>query len=276
MTVPLVRTARTRKIQLFEFVMPPNFRVPSHGHAPPHILLMLHGVIREGAGATIETCRTGDVRYSPAGDRHVVHVLDQGARCLVVEATGLPEAGGARRLYLSDGAAAITMAEVRRELYQTEYASPFRAEELVLALFATMERQARGLRDSDVEWFSGLVSRVMYDAASVPTLARLAEEAGKHPNFVARIFRARFGVSLGRFRRRRQLHHTWALLADPAIPLTAVAAQGGFSDQSHMTRVVQLELLDTPQRIRDRLTHASAASMPRGNWFQSHELRPIG
>jgi len=283
-----MRSARTRSIAFFEFAMPPRFRVPHPEHAPPHILLMLDGSVREGAGATIEHCRAGDVRYSPAGDRHCVEVLNEGARCLVLEATGFSESGRTERVYLSAGVAARTMAEVRRELFDLEIASPFRAEELALALFATMQR-TRGTSGSatdaesaefakSTDWLLEAGASVAMSSANAPgvTLGQLAKRVRRHPNVVARAFRARYGVSLGRFHRRRQLHRSWELLADPSIPLHRVASESGFTDQSHFSRVVSRELLQSPQRIRDQLALAARGGAPRGNWFLSHALRAGG
>ena len=240
------------------------------------MLLVLDGAMREGAGARIETCRAGTVRYSPAGDRHVVDILDEGARVLIVEAIAFNESAGTRRLYLSDGDAAATMSEVRHQLYDAEFASPFLAEELVLRLFATMQRMARGRPDPDVAWWHAVAPRFHRDVESLPTLTELASAVSRHPNLVARAFRARYGVSIGRFRRRRQLHSLWRLLIDPGVPLAEVAEQGRFSDQSHMTRVVTRELLQTPQGIRDALARVEVANAPRGNWFALHEVKPLG
>lgn len=67
-------------------------------------------------------------------------------------------------------------------------------------------------------------------------IATIARDAHVSPIRLVRSFRRTYGISLARFIRVLQMQRARSLLSDPAISLSAVAAEAGFSDQSHMTR----------------------------------------
>lgn len=83
-------------------------------------------------------------------------------------------------------------------------------------------------------------------------IATIARDAHVSPIRLVRSFRRTYGISLARFMRTLQLQHALRLLSDPAISLSAVAAEAGFSDQSHMTRAFAQTYGATPATMRLR------------------------
>ena len=81
-------------------------------------------------------------------------------------------------------------------------------------------------------------------------ISAIAKEAHISPTRLARAFRRSYGISLARFLRVLQLQRASALLTDPTIAISAVAAEAGFSDQSHMTRTFVRTYGMTPARVR--------------------------
>lgn len=81
-------------------------------------------------------------------------------------------------------------------------------------------------------------------------IAAIARGAQVSPIRLVRLFRRTYGISLARFMRVQQLQHALRLLSDPAISLSAVAAETGFSDQSHMTRAFVQTYGVTPAAMR--------------------------
>ena len=85
-------------------------------------------------------------------------------------------------------------------------------------------------------WVVRLIDRIESDLAGAPTLGHLAAEIGLHPAHVSRVFRRACGETLGEFVRRRRLEEAARALASD-VSLAEIAAQAGFSDQAHFTRV---------------------------------------
>ncbi|TML40685.1 MAG: helix-turn-helix transcriptional regulator [Actinobacteria bacterium] len=83
-------------------------------------------------------------------------------------------------------------------------------------------------------------------------LGELAETVGVHPAYLARAFRAHYGLSVGEYGRRLRLAWAAAELAGGETPLAEIATEAGFADQSHFTRVFKRHVGATPARYRER------------------------
>jgi len=81
-------------------------------------------------------------------------------------------------------------------------------------------------------------------------IAAIARNASVSPVRLVRSFRKAYGISLARFMRVLQLQRALSLLSDPALSISAVATEAGFSDQSHMTRAFAHTYGLTPAVLR--------------------------
>ena len=82
------------------------------------------------------------------------------------------------------------------------------------------------------------------------SLEELAGVVGLSAFHFARKFREEFGCPPYAYVMRERIERAKAQLANPAIPLKAVAAACGFSDQSHMTRLFRRATGLTPAEFR--------------------------
>jgi AraC family transcriptional regulator len=264
----LMRSARTPSVVVAEFRLPPNFRVPTHDHGPPHIAVVLAGAMLEHGPSGSDVFHAGYLRYSPAGDVHHVETLDEGTHVVVIEAFGFPQLQLNRRVIVGPDRAGLLIELFRERLFHSPVSSPGEVEESALALFTMIRRSAR--RGADTRpWLEVVRSRIASRDGWSDNLDDLATLAGCHRTFLARSFRAWYGVSIGEYRRRCRLQATWRLLADERVPLGTVAIESGFTDQSHMTRVFQRDVGHTPATVRARLTGMT------GSWFTSHPLAAL-
>jgi AraC-like DNA-binding protein len=85
---------------------------------------------------------------------------------------------------------------------------------------------------------------------SLPDLARLLATS---PHHLSRIFRAHTGASIARHRMRLRTRAALERLAGGDADLARIAAELGFADQPHMTRVVRAETGTTPGALRAAL-----------------------
>jgi AraC family transcriptional regulator len=82
------------------------------------------------------------------------------------------------------------------------------------------------------------------------SLRSIAAAVGLSRHHFARQFRAATGSSVHDYVLERRLERARILLRRTRIPLRDVAAQCGFADQSHMTRIFRQRLDTTPARYR--------------------------
>lgn len=93
------------------------------------------------------------------------------------------------------------------------------------------------------------VRRALRDTEAV-TAARLAAQLDLHPAWLARAYRAAVGEGIQDTARRRRVETAVSLLRRTDLPLAQVAADCGFSDQSHMTRGFRTLIGRTPLQVR--------------------------
>jgi AraC-like DNA-binding protein len=95
-----------------------------------------------------------------------------------------------------------------------------------------------------------VIADVRANICSERGIAEIARSANVSPIRLVRSFRKAYGISLARFMRVSQLQRALSLLCDPMLPISAVAAETGFSDQSHMTRAFARIYGLTPAALR--------------------------
>ena len=88
----------------------------------------------------------------------------------------------------------------------------------------------------------------------------LARDAGVHPVHLARAFRKFEKRSPGEYQQRLQLRAACELLRDPEWPLAEIAAECGFADQSHFTRMFRRMAATTPLRFRQAIVPKAMAA----------------
>jgi len=107
------------------------------------------------------------------------------------------------------------------------------------------------------------VRRDLENAMSAPvSVAALAHAVHRSPNHVTRAFRQRYGVSPVEYAHRRRVEWTAHALASSRLPLSAIALEAGFADQSHMTRLFSRYFGITPGAYRDAM---------RQTWIVPHD-----
>jgi AraC-like DNA-binding protein len=93
------------------------------------------------------------------------------------------------------------------------------------------------------------IHEAVRSGAAVPRLDDLGRNAGRHPVYVARAFRQRFGEAIGAYARRLRVEGARIALAR-GTSLAAVAARAGFADQSHLSRVFRRYVGCSPAEFR--------------------------
>ena len=127
-------------------------------------------------------------------------------------------------------------------------------EEAVLGLLAelTPPKTPATWRGRRPAWLDRSIERLRGSAA--PSIAALAEEAGVHPVYFTRVFRAALHTTPGAVARRARLERAAVELLGGEHTVASVAHGAGFADHSHFCRHFRREFGVTPSRYRELFT----------------------
>ncbi|MEZ0334131.1 MAG: helix-turn-helix domain-containing protein [Gemmatimonadales bacterium] len=229
-------------------------RIPAHAHGGPYFCLVLDGWFEETWGTRTETCGAGTLVYHHAHEVHADSFGAAGARCFNLEpsprlAERLADEGAlpGSRLTLGPGRAGTMMAALRA----APELSAMEVEEAVLGLLAelTPPKTPATWRGRRPAWLDRSIERLRGSAA--PSIAALAEEAGVHPVYFTRVFRAALHTTPGAVARRARLERAAVELLGGEHTVASVAHGAGFADHSHFCRHFRREFGVTPSRYRE-------------------------
>ncbi|HKS74598.1 MAG TPA: helix-turn-helix transcriptional regulator [Terriglobales bacterium] len=188
-----------------------------HVHAEPYVALVLAGGYEEAGDNGRFAVRAGSVMFHDAFEAHLDRFSAEGAVVLNLRLRRNCMPGIAT---VSDPDWVARLAERSRE----------EAAEHLLS-------QALRWTPLPSDWPDELAAALMRD----PCL-KLAEWGERHelaPWTISRGFAAIFGTSPEAFRARVRTRQALRWIGQSAIPLAAIAAKLGFSDQAHMSRSVR-------------------------------------
>lgn len=263
MTTPGPRNGRVAAYELAgfsvcEFALPPDYRMGLHAHTHSGIVLPLAGRFHALAGRRTLVAAGETVAILPGDAPHIEHVGPEGAICLlVIPPTNRPlERSDLDLDYpasLNRRDLAATGALLQRELRATDRSAAFIAEGLLLDLFAVSPTAPTLEWSAAPAWIHRVEELVRDRFSETLTHGEIAREIGVSREHLARTFRQFAGLPLGVFVRRIRLLRAARRLRDTRRPISHIAAQCGFADQSHLSRLFRRHFEQTPTQYRARL-----------------------
>jgi AraC-like DNA-binding protein len=198
---------------------------------------------------------------APGVEQRIAHPRSGGDRCTSIE-LGLPLLLSLLRdeptLPLEPIATSFAEDLEHRRLLAAE--DPGDAEERVVTLAAAVLARVARRRIAAGRPATTLARRRLAEAtrealAADPslTLQQLAREAAVSPHHLSRVFRAVTGETVSRHRNRLRTRLALERIADGEPSLARLAAELGFADHAHLTRVVRGEAGAPPSGLRHLL-----------------------
>ena len=239
----LVRCAAVDGFTVAELAFPSGYAQRPFEPEEPYLAVVISGSLVKsfGPGLSLET---GAALTMPRGAAHGARFGPQGARVVIVKGPMLHF----ERLTELRGLGLLAR-RLAAELRATDSAAALAAEGIALQLLASTERASRPV-DREPPWLDAAEELLRSRRSECVRLSELACEVGETPVQVARAFRARHGMSVGEYGRRLRLEWAAGQLASGDRPLAEIAAEAGFADQSHFTRLFKAHVGTTPSRFR--------------------------
>lgn len=217
--------------------------VPMQSHAWAHLCLTIDGGYQVDWGRTRLGCGPASLVFHAPGQAYGARIWDGGSRCLTVDIdpAALVRTDGAlpdfERLNVVRRAPPHWLAfQLRRELELNDDLSSESVASIVIALFAELgSRPGFEPRSTPPPWLKRVQEQIHDQFSQHHTLKSLAQTAGVHHVHLVRDFRRHFGCTVGHYIRQRRIEFACHRLTASADPLSAIAFEAGFADQSHFT-----------------------------------------
>jgi AraC family transcriptional regulator len=252
----LVTSAEVNGLILSELRFPSDYRQVAFEPERPYLALVLEGGMVKSFRAKTMDFGRGSALTMPAGLWHAARFGPVGSTIVIIrpstESTPLTDAF--RRLAELRGRGLNWLAwRLAGELRASDAAAPLAAEGFALEILAATTREVAVDRcvGRPPRWLSSAEEFLRARIADPVGLSELATAVGVNATHLARVFRARYGISVGEYGRRLRLDWAAAEIARDDTPIAQIAAAAGFADQSHFTRLFKRHVGTTPARFRE-------------------------
>jgi len=227
--------------------------IPCHVHAEPVISLVLEGDGVEDVAGRTRLLTAQDLLLTPAYALHGYRFGRSGRwfnmqltdAWLARVADGAPALPPAAQIIHSH-AAATWAARVRAEVRHRDTVSSLAIDGAMILMVADLVRTRVDAAHRRPRWLGSVEEAIEAAAASPPSVAELAQLAGVHPTHLLRTFRRHHGVTISAYVRQRRIERARLEVANGDRPLSMIALDAGFADQSHFTRVFRAAFGETP------------------------------
>ena len=227
----------------------PALVLPVHEHEHACLHFVIDGRYQETVAGREQSLDPGAVLYKPAGIAHSNRFAACGARTLRIELwPELEETLGARSrsaIRAEHPALECVARRVHEELIAADEWTPLALEGLARELLALLFREPAH-SDPRAHLAEACAARLRERFRGPLALGELAREVGCERTALARAFRRRYRVSMGEYVRLLRVTEVMRRLERGDAPLSEIALDAGFSDQSHCTRVFHRHVGLTP------------------------------
>jgi AraC family transcriptional regulator len=254
----IIESREIAGLNLTECLYSPGLRMPNHSHELACFSLVLLGSYTETIGRVEASRKPATLIMHPPEHAHAVAFHGQEVRIFRTEIKTL----WLERLreysinldgpaWFDGGLSVVLALRLYREFRAQDKYSPLAVEGVLLEMLAEMSRR-RELPASNraPRWLERAREILHAQAAKTPTLSQIAAEVGVHPVHLAHEFRKFYRASVGEYARSLRIEAACREVAQSELPLSEIAANAGFYDQSHFTNAFKRHTGMTPAQFR--------------------------
>lgn len=233
-------------------------RLGHHAHELASLNLVLCGGLPETYGCRTHEYPTGFLVYKPPNYEHANDFRGRRTRTLIIEldqsqfeSMSEYESSLMQQWDVFHPRISAIAQRLYAELVHADSDSALATESLCYELFSSASRESHRLAKSRrPKWMDSAVDYLHAHFQMGPTIADVAAQVGVCPTHFARAFRKHVGCTPGDLIRSRRLALVLERLFSAEQSCSQIAAEAGYSDESHMIRAVRNAVGVTPGSIR--------------------------
>jgi len=260
--IPSESTARFREMSIIRCAYPALMKQDLHAHTYTNISFIVSGSLSETVGMKSELAGPLSIVFKPEGTEHANQFGPSGAVILSVRLN--QSFAKALQDWQKDlnkwrwqhcGPATKWFLLLMQSLQGKKIESRTEIENHLYEMLAALSRTPTSKRGTSPRWLQLVKQEIDDNVENCSRVRDLAERVQVHPVYLARQFRSYLAVSVSEYVKQRRLATTAQLLSTNRLSLASVAAQAGFSDQSHMGRFFKCATGLTPHRYRQLVSN---------------------
>jgi AraC family transcriptional regulator len=148
---------------------------------------------------------------------------------------------------------------LHREFSRKDEVSILAIEGLILEILAEVSRKPNYEKtspDKSPRWIKEVDDYLRSNFTESFTLEEIAKIAGVHSVHLARVFREKYGCTIGEYIRKLRIDFACRQIKKD-MPMSEIALSAGFADQSHFTRIFKSQIGITPTEYKKNLKNVS-------------------
>src|ERR1700744_2126275 len=231
-------------------------RLPRHSHQSAYVSLLMHGQYRDRLTGRLVDYTPFQAGFRPALTEHTDEYGSGVNRFFNIEIDApfldglLADGGGGSPPPMLCGARTAMFACGLYQNFLKDTFTELAAESVVAEIMGDVCSIRNVVERGKPRW---LLRAVDYLHANMPRnlpLFEVAHAAGVHPVHLSRGFRLRFKTTMGSLVTHLRVQRACVALSAGSMTLCDIAADCGFADQSHFSRVFKAKLGVTPAQFR--------------------------
>jgi AraC family transcriptional regulator len=231
--------------------------VPKHSHLNAHFVLVVCGVYLTAALPDEGPCGPATLIFNPAGTTHRDRFRDSHGRFFTISVAPEIAAQIERKIQSPVAFIAGRIAKTIRRAY-SEFQDHTESSQMIMEglglELAGVAGQMPDLPDRHAPVWLRTARDLIRDSRGASLRVKdIARVSGVHPIHLARVFRQFFQCSPGEYARRCRMEYVRHLLGRQSLPLSEIALQAGFTDQSQLTHAFKRFAGLTPGAFRRTL-----------------------
>lgn len=254
----LVRRQELAGFTLTEALYPAKLRQPRHTHRQASFSFVLTGSYAENYGRQSQVRQPSTIVFHPPQESHSVDFEGEAVRILSVhidferlayirEYSNVLDSSVSRRTE--------TIAWLGRRIYREfdrmDALSALAIEGLILEILVNASRDESSLGERKFpRWLKQAKEFLHAHFSESLVMEDVAQAVGVHRVHLARVFREKFGCTIGEYVRRLRVEFACRQISTTETPLCQIAFAAGFSDQSHLNKTFKNLFNLTPSEYR--------------------------
>ncbi len=221
-----------------------------HAHHNAYLSILLSGLYSETTSDSQKVISPSYVLYRPAHYKHKNQFFTEKTKCLNIEF----DAHWFDKHDINSKKRKPQLKNIQNHPFILRLLIDFLKhrkidffEELLLPLITEEEKTSTSIRQP---WLSKLVRILDNEIEQNYSLNTLSERVFVHPNYMSRVFKAHFGVTIGQYQMERKIESATKQLFLEYSSIAQIATDCGFFDESHFIRTFKAYNRITPHQFR--------------------------